>query len=426
MEQSKHLLIFSYYFPPNDGVGGRRWVKFAYYLAQAGYKITIVTTQVYSKELSFWKNDIHPSITILRMNDNYPSVVLNQPNGLIEKIKYKLAIREIKKKYKGNIYDVSSFTANSINGEIKNYILENKIKNIIVSGTPFSYFFYVCELANQIQGLNIMLDYRDLWTDSKYHYGQNVLNSQGIQRFDMERQMEKIALNTCNHIFVVSRDLKDILCKFRPEIHSKISILPNGFDTRDSEINTNISHTEKVFPINKNVLVFSYFGTINCGRNYFQKFLDGLNKLSNKFPIQVNFYGNTNKQFEVDLLALKNENIRIQPRISVSQMEEIAQKSDVLLYIKREDELPNSFATKFYDYLRLRKFIVILSPEGDVTNFIKENNIGFVLNENEIYLDLVKLIEEFKGLGLNFNGNLDLNTYTVESIAKQMESYFID
>ena len=429
MEQSKHLLVFSYYFPPNDGVGGRRWAKFAYYLAQKGYKITIVTTQVYSKETSFWVNDIHPKVEIIRLHDKYPDALLNPVNNLISKLKYRFSLAKVKRKTKGNMYDVSVFTQPEIDSRIREYIISNNIKNIIVSGTPFAYFYYITNLAQTIKGLNVILDYRDLWTDSKHHYGQNVRKTQGVERFSEEQRMEDSSLNKCQHVFVVSRDLKEILELNHPQIKNKITIIPNGFDVRDNEIEFSIS-TEPLLLAKSKTIVFSYFGTINCGQAYYLKLLNALQELTREwnnkgYHVSVNFYGNTNKSFEADVRNLNNPWISNKPRLSMNQMAEVAHTSDFLLYIKREDELPNSFATKFYDYLRFRKFIVILSPLGDVTDFVQDNKIGLVLQENEISKTLDQLLSKFVNSGLEFNKDADFSEFNIECISNKIENYLI-
>lgn len=106
-------------------------------------------------------------------------------------------------------------------------------------------------------------------------------------------------------------------------------------------------------------------------------------------------------------------------------MTSVAGESDFLLYIKREDELPNSFATKFYDYLRLRKFIVILSPSGEVTRFIEQNKIGYVLDENNIQAGLEMLISKTTQGSLEFNGSVDLTPFSVQSLTTQLEEIIL-
>ena len=39
---NKSILIISYYWPPAGGPGVQRWLKFATYLPQHGYNVTVV------------------------------------------------------------------------------------------------------------------------------------------------------------------------------------------------------------------------------------------------------------------------------------------------------------------------------------------------------------------------------------------------
>lgn len=424
MEQYDHVLVFCYFFPPNDGVGGRRWVKFAGYLLQNNIKITIVTTEIYSRQQSSWKNDLHPSIHIIRLKDRYPRILFSKAESITDKLRYRFAISKIRKKYRGNIFDASSMMEDQINTVVVPYIEQNKIRTVIASGAPFSYFSYTANLKNKIPGLKVILDYRDLWTDSRYHFGGNVLKTQGQERFDIEKQMEEKALVAADRIFVVSRDLEMILSADRPSIKEKITVIPNGYDHRDGEINGTVTSISTLKPLQDKKIVFSYFGTINCGRAYAAKWLSALNEMIRFFEkqceIEVNFYGNTNIAFEEDVNKLENARLKNCPRVSIAQMKEVAAQSDFLLYIKREDELPNSFATKFYDYLRLRKYIVILSPVGDVTDFIDQNGIGLVLNEHTATEQLKQLVDDYRQGKITFNAALDIEQFSIESITRKM------
>ncbi len=422
MDQSKKLLIIGYYFPPNDGVGGRRWAKFSSLLAKKGVDVTVLTTRIYSHENSLWEKDIDSKVKIIRMDDGYPTSVLNNANSIGARIKYKLDITRLKKKYKGNIYDVSALTKTHIQFVVKKLVENKQCKNIIVSGAPFSYFTYVAELKKQFPEINLILDYRDLWTDSKYHFGGNVLATQGNDRFMYEQKNEQFALDTCDEIFAVSRDIQETLSRRNSNIASKTNVIPNGFDENDGFIAPAVSQNGKIKAKDSKKIVINYYGTINCGVSYSMKLLSALDAMINRYKdniqIEVNFYGNTNKNFANDVANFHNPSLKLKNRVGMKEMKETALDGDFLLYIKREDELPNSFATKFYDYIRLRKFIIIMSPEGDVTNYIRSKEIGLVIDENKIDSQLHELFFNYLSSGVRFNSSADISDSSIEEISK--------
>lgn len=236
MDYNKNVLVFCYFFPPNDGVGGRRWVKFCSQLIERGYDVTVVTPAPFTDVPSTWNNQVHPKLRMLFVQDEYPKVLLKPVNSFSRKIAYRLALSKVKRKYRGNYFDASCLMQKCINEKVIPYIKENNIKTIVVSGAPFAYFSDVVKIKDIFPGIKVVLDYRDLWTTSKYHFGGNVLQTQGKERFDAERQNEIQVLKRADKILTVSTDLYHGVLSLLPEAENKMFVLKNGFDPADGEI----------------------------------------------------------------------------------------------------------------------------------------------------------------------------------------------
>ena len=66
----KRVLIILYYWPPEGGVGVRRWLKFTYHLIELGWDITIFTANkkyFINYDTSLLK-EIHPKLKIIKKN----------------------------------------------------------------------------------------------------------------------------------------------------------------------------------------------------------------------------------------------------------------------------------------------------------------------------------------------------------------------
>ena len=102
----KKLLIICYVYPPDKGVGGRRWSKFAKQLAKDGNKVFVITATPDEKG-NFSTQDID-GVRVKRLKSPYPKILRYMKKmNLWHKIKYRLAWRYYENTRKGNIYDPS-------------------------------------------------------------------------------------------------------------------------------------------------------------------------------------------------------------------------------------------------------------------------------------------------------------------------------
>ena len=79
----KKVLIIAYKFPPAHGVGGRRWAKFAKYLAREGYEVYVITSKFPSGDIS-WEDDVQSEhIRVFNYKSMFPTFLQKQYSGKI-------------------------------------------------------------------------------------------------------------------------------------------------------------------------------------------------------------------------------------------------------------------------------------------------------------------------------------------------------
>ena len=78
---SKRILIVSYLFGNNSGVGGNRWMKYANHLASIGFEVIIL-----SSEVNIDSNHINKKIELHLINSRYPKVLSRSRLSIIQKI----------------------------------------------------------------------------------------------------------------------------------------------------------------------------------------------------------------------------------------------------------------------------------------------------------------------------------------------------
>ena len=105
----KHILIISYTFPPAEGIGGRRWAKFAKYLVTKGYIVHVLTANQ-STTSSSWRTDVQKeNIYVYKLPIRYPKVLLEIPHSFYQKVLYKIWLILFKLYSKGTTIDRSMF-----------------------------------------------------------------------------------------------------------------------------------------------------------------------------------------------------------------------------------------------------------------------------------------------------------------------------
>lgn len=424
---SKKVVLLCYYFPPNTGVGGRRWVKFCKYLSKQQVEFTVFTPQKFLlKNQPSWQFDADqiPNLKVMEVNDFFPKILLDVPESVIGKIFYRFAKGYVRLFTKGNKYDPSAFWSSIINKNVKNFMSENNVHNIIVSGIPFDFFYYAAKLKLQNPKLNLILDFRDLWTDSMGSYGENVRKFQSEKRFENECQKERFALEQSDYVLCASDDLYSILQSKYPEHIEKFKLILNGFDPE--EILSFVKKDTQSNTVSAGKIKIINIGTINCSRDYYMHLVEALKRIKIEDrslfeQLQFDFYGNANLQFEKDMRLSELEIISFHDKVDSNKVQELIQNADMVLYIKREEELANSFASKFFEYLSAGKFMIVLSPEGKVTEYVRKNEIGLVLTKELIYNNLKDLFYNFNLGKVNFNSDLDISEFGYDKISKKIE-----
>ncbi|MBL7882701.1 MAG: hypothetical protein JNL69_01425, partial [Bacteroidia bacterium] len=163
---NKHILLISYVFPPYPGIGGRRWAKFAKYLAKNGYTVHVICAKNPFKEVSLFMDDVanNSNIKIYPISGMYPKVLQKQSSfSIFDKLMYRFWKFFLQIIVKGSIYDKAIFWKKKMLKISTEVILENKIENIIVTGAPFRSVFYAADFKRRFAKINLIIDYRDPW-----------------------------------------------------------------------------------------------------------------------------------------------------------------------------------------------------------------------------------------------------------------------
>ena len=420
MPKDLNILVITHYFPPVPGVGGRRWAKFVKYLSRKeGVNVSVVSAQntVRDVKSSFAEELSKVDFYHLQLPSGYPKYLefleFSEPS-LWRKIMFRYQLFFLKQKVKGNYWDFSVFWEKHFKETIPDLIQRKGITKLIVSGPPYKYIVFAEKLKEQFPKLEVILDYRDPWND----FNDPFPITEDRHRF--ERSLEKEMLQKVDKIVTVSAFQKGLIQENQPS-SAPIHIVPNGFDHEDYADNLRPkAESDKIKLV--------HFGTLHYLKDYYWvPFFEAYEQLKKDKPAYYN-------QLEIDLVGycphqvsdyIKSKNLDVKIHGILEPFEAYSElnQADVALWFKY-DGSPGDFATKFGDYISIRKFIWTFSVKGEVTDYINTHQIGKVFYRSDkdlkttIYEALINLVENPDQH--KFNPSYDFNRLRIENLTNEL------
>ena len=408
----KQVLIISFVFPPYPGIGGRRWAKFSKYLTELETEVFVLASENPFSTKSEWTKDIENS-NVKRLPLKYPKALITFPKSFSGRINYKISKFFVQLFSKGNYYDKALFWQNQLLNEAKKIIELHDIKNVVISGAPFHLMHHSLTLKDWNSNLNLIVDFRDLWTDD---VSMSALSSMSQRRLNVESKMELEVLNKADCVITVS-DFMTKKLQQKANVRKAITII-NGFDEHDFGSVKNTNNSDDFFNF---VFTGSLYKNID---SVFTPFCEAVQKIKINEPdlygkLNFNFYG-TSDVSNIELVKKMNlDCIHFHDSISLNHVfEKISRADYCMLFLN--DTYSFSLSTKFCEYIGLRKSIVLFSKEGDASSFITSNKLGFWINPHNMYEDLVRLLKTKDTIFIDQNFELNREKYSLKNITKEL------
>jgi hypothetical protein len=413
----KNVLIISYFFPPNNRVGGRRWAKFAKYLTKNSCKVYVLAGG-YSGESS-WDKDTEPyKENIYRIKLQSPSIPFFQkklPGSLLEKIVWKLSYYNwiISCRFKTGNYKDHSFLDKAAFYERACEIIETKkIENLILTVGPFRFSSVLIDIKKKYPDLNIVIDYRD--------YREDGWRSGGFtkKQIEYEKKEQIKVLKEVHHITTVNEEISGYFRSM--DGNMSVSTVPHCYDTDDLNKSESAGELLKTAKSHQNSVRCIYGGELYEGmEEYVRLFSDFLLAMKEKgitisaeLFLQYKTYGHIIESSEIRDIVNIHKTIPLKDYFN-----EILTSDFVLLF--RPSWSPNAQSSKFFELVALRKPILYFGPKGGVSDFIEKNRLGyFITKEN-----LKPIVNEISSGNYKVNVpdlNFNIDEYSFESSTKQV------
>lgn len=426
MEQKK-ILIITYYWPPAGGPGVQRWLKFAKYLPDFGWKPVIYTPENPNYPLldeSLMK-DIPGNIEIVRTK-------IWEPYQLAEKLnksnkKFKAGQFDVGKNQswksrlsiwvRGNFFipDARVFWVKPSIRFLEKYLKENKIDVVVTSGPPHSLHLIGLGLKNKLPGLKWIADFRDPWTEISYY--KHLKLTKGSDK--KHRQLESTVFKNADITLATSYTDAE---NFRKAGANAVCIT-NGFDESDAGEKAGRKDEAVSLKSHPEAFTLSYIGVLEQLRNpeNLWKVLDEMVKENEEFAAQfkLKFAGRIDDKI---LSSIENSGLRDHilnlGYLSHGKAVEEMQNSDMLLITNFPNESSKGIIPgKIFEYLVSGKQILSFGPDqADVAKILEETNAGKHFSYNDTESVKKFILEKFE---LWKNGDLSEKTQHIEQFSRK-------
>ncbi|GEM_PF-1736861 len=421
----KEIILVTFGFPPQTGIGVRRWAKFSKYLEKSGYIINVVTINFEHEESNDnWLKDIQSNNIILhKLKSPYPTWLLKNSNRtFIEKAFGKI----FRTFFQTFFYPIcySEGWQKELIPYVRNLINKKNIKNVIVNTPPHLLAYYMSILKSENPKVNLIVDQRDPWNTMERHkYGTYVKNFKTKEKM---LYMEQFILSHANKVVVVSKEMKDDLVHVYSEYENKINVISNGYDVEDYRKNNG----ENILSKGINIVYAGSFGAEN--RNLAIKLiLKAIVELNDEFIVNnltINIYSTANDSFFIQKdipLEIYKKIVVLYKTMPQAELFDEINKNTYCLSINGPYD-SKAMGTKIYDYVQLNKKVIHISNGGELYDMLN-NDSNFVSDYQ---------IENVKGMLLKIKDDylnksfLDVNhssfdRFNIKFLAKEYEKLFI-
>lgn len=413
---NKKILLICWDFPPNQGIGGRRWAKFAKYISKKGYEIHVIKSQPTPfNKISSWFKDVNKSnIHLHEINMFWVCKWLNDYNSKFSFIKTRLAKIAIKTFFKGTIYDKAIGVEKQFLKLAQDIILKHKIKNVIVTGAPFNLIYYTALLKQKHPNVNIIADYRDPWLTAMNYGMQNLTPQQKSE----EQRKQNYVFETVNFITTPNQFLVEEVKQSytgNNKIVAEFNVLQHAFDQDDIYVSFEKQENKS------DTIKLVYGGSLYIGTEpYLDLLSNSISEFKIKFPnkkLEIIIY--TEDLIQEKIFKMHSDVVSFFKPVGDEIFKKIEQCDFILIFLSEHNK--DFKTTKFYEFLPYKKPYLYFGPAGYVSHCIVDDNIGFVVNASD---DFNRILGD-ESWSKKCNGFKEIDKYSLNTITDTLIDKFI-
>ena len=203
-------------------------------------------------------------------------------------------------------------------------------------------------------------DFRDEWTNSPY---VNSFYKNDNFKLDLHKSIENSIVNFADKVIAVTPNSSQNYRNIFNLLYDKVCTITNGYDEDDfNNIRDNYTKNEK--------FTILYYGTLYLNRDL-SKIIDSINNLIEnqyikKSEIIFKIIGKSDNS--IKNFMLRNDKFGVLEFMDYLPhkrcLEEGSKSNILILYVGEEDEFKSVYPGKVFEYLRLLKPIIAISPKN--------------------------------------------------------------
>ncbi len=374
----KRLLLIAYYFPPLGLSGVQRVAKFAKYLPDEGWDVTVVTPSpgaYFAYDESLLSDVDRPGVFIARTRSIDPTRLA---------AKRAVSLPGERRRRWFSLFSQTLFQPDNKIGwypfavrKGRDILRQQRFDAIMSSAPPYTGHMVAGALAREF-GLPLFLDYRDDWLENPRHTYPSAWHRR------LSARKERRVLQTASAISVINEPIRtSILSRCEGLVDaSDIFVLPHGYDPEDfRDVNTSID-TDK--------MEFLYSGVFYDAQRP-DTFLKGLERFLAQRPearsiISARFLGLLPADTPVLLRSLGIEDIvRHDGYVPHSEVVKAISHASVLwMTIGRRRGAEGISTGKLFEYFGSRKPILGLVPEGTARKQLEQYGASRIVSPDDV------------------------------------------
>lgn len=370
---SRRVAVISAEFPPVGGGGVIRVVKLVKYLAQLGWRVTVVSSDerlanAYDESLLA---EVPPEVDVIRARGPLGAVGGSVALGARERFGRASPLIRGLSLIRGAARSVWAIPDHRLGWALSlpRRLGDDRIEaDVVVStGPPHSVHIGASILARRL-GLPHVIDLRDEWTL------RPLTRSRLPWRNAAERRLERWCLHRADAVVVVSDESRERYAEAYPGLEHRLTVIANGFDPEDID-----PVRSEPRPIGQ-ALTLGYAGSFQAGTEIAPMLTaigdivrSGLDGRAVRFEMVGPFLP---EQVEAARARIPAQGLTVQPFMPHRSVLRRMAGWDALCVIATDGRA--SMAGKLYECLALRRPIVVIAPEGPATRLVRELEVGAI------------------------------------------------
>ncbi|MCB0762301.1 MAG: hypothetical protein KDC12_12315 [Flavobacteriales bacterium] len=396
---TKNILVIAYHFDPSPWIGARRWSKFSACLKQEGLNVHVLTTT----DPSLQNQPLNLDVPRKEIPRKYPEILDRTPKGLLDKIRYRIALSAVQRQLPGSFYDRTGGMQSEWIAALWECIEEWNIDTIIASGAPFSLLYYAALVKEKRPEINLVIDLRDPWTWGTI-YGMDNLSP---DRLKIEQERELFTISQAD-IFTVPVDaMKQHLSEKYPEFLKKVKCLPHAFDPSELQIPVRTHDHCKMWV---------YYGTIN---KEIEEPLRAICLVLSQNPdIRWDIFTGKPEYLHIFEEYGVADQVHFQPVIPSDELFKKLSEYDLFM-CPWPDYAADFITTKFIELFASRLPVIHVGKSGILSNFIAENRLGITSMPTEFAQTFGECLNRESAFP-DYNSDFDVQPWSYPGETRQL------